>query len=206
MARIENLFATRIYTAPLGGADAAQLNRDLRNACVTIARDDRAGQRWCAENAYAGYTSYSSLNDLPLRSPEFATLAKRLQSHANRFARDLHFELAGRSLALDSIWINVLNPGGVHTSHIHPHSVISGTYYVSIPKGASALKFEDPRLGLMMAAPLKKPGAPRDAQPFVYLDPKPGSLVLFESWLRHEVPPNAARNDRISISFNYRWG
>jgi uncharacterized protein (TIGR02466 family) len=55
----------------------------------------------------------------------------------------------------------------------------------------------------MMAAPRKIENAPRDAQPFVYVTPKPGSLILFESWLRHEVPPNSARQNRISVSFNY---
>jgi uncharacterized protein (TIGR02466 family) len=202
MADIETLFATRVYRSPLGGAGAAALNRDLRTACLSIARDDRAGQAWAKAHAYAGYTSYSSLNDLTTRAPAFAELERRLNKHVAAFARALHYDLGGRKLKLDSMWINVLKPGGVHTSHIHPLSVISGTYYVTTPKGSSALKLEDPRLGLMMAAPVKKPTAPRDAQPFVYLAPTPGSLLLFESWLRHEVPPNQARADRISISFN----
>ena len=202
MAKIDTLFATRIYQAPLGGKDAGRLNRDLETACLSIARDDRAGQAWCREHAYSGYTSYASLNDLTTRAPAFDDLERRLRSHVARFAKALHFDLA-KKLALDSIWINVLKPGGTHSGHIHPSSVISGTYYVTIPKGASALKFEDPRLGLMMAAPRKKEAAPRDAQPFAYVTPKPGSLILFESWLRHEVPPNTARQDRISVSFNY---
>lgn len=202
MVQIHTLFATQIYRAKLAGPGAATLNRDLRTACLSIARDDKAGQAWCRANAYSGYTSYSSLNDLPIRAPQFADLAKRLDKHVAAFAKTLHFNLA-RPLRLDSMWINVLKPGGVHTSHIHPHSVISGTYYVTTPKGASALKFEDPRLGLMMAAPTKKPKAPPTAQPFVYINPEPTTLVLFESWLRHEVPANQAREPRISISFNY---
>jgi uncharacterized protein (TIGR02466 family) len=32
-----------------------------------------------------------------------------------------------------------------------------------------------------------------------------GKLVLFESWLRHEVPPNPVAAERVSISFNYGW-
>ena len=32
-----------------------------------------------------------------------------------------------------------------------------------------------------------------------------GNVVLFESWLRHEVPPNPVDAERISISFNYNW-
>lgn len=202
MATIETLFATRIYQAPLGGRDAARLNRDLETACLSIARDDRAGQAWCREHGYAGYTSYASLNDLTVRAPAFADLERRLSPHIARFAKALHFDL-GKKLALDSIWINVLKPGGTHSGHIHPSSVLSGTYYVTVPKGASALKFEDPRLGLMMAAPRKKETAPRDAQPFVTIAPKPGTLILFESWLRHEVPSNPARENRISVSFNY---
>jgi uncharacterized protein (TIGR02466 family) len=203
MATVDTLFATKIYRAALTGAKARRLNDDLALACRSIAKDDRAGQEWCRANAYAGYTSYSSLNDLTVRAPQFADLQRHLDLHVAKFARELHFDLRGRKLKLDSIWINILKPLGVHTAHIHPHSVISGTYYVSVPKGSSALKLEDPRLGLMMAAPAKKPKAPREAQPFVYLDPKPGTLILFESWLRHEVPPNQAHQDRISISFNY---
>lgn len=203
MAKIESLFPTKIYRAALTGAKARRLNDDLLTACRSVAKDDRAGQDWCRANAYPGYTSYSSLNDLTIRAPQFAELEKHLDAHVAGFARELHFDLGRKKLKLDSIWINILKPGGVHTAHIHPHSVVSGTYYVAVPKGSSALKLEDPRLGLMMAAPAKTGKAPRDAQSFVYLDPAAGSLVLFESWLRHEVPANQAREDRISISFNY---
>ena len=205
MAELETLFATQIYRAALGGDGAAGLNKDLRTACLSIAHDDRAGQKWSREHNYRGYTSYASLNDLAYRVPAFAELERRLAKHGAAFARALHFDLAGRKLKIDSLWINILKPGGVHTSHIHPHSVISGTYYVAVPKDASALKFEDPRLAMMMAAPPRKRTAPRASQPFVYAAPKAGEIILFESWLRHEVPPNAARQDRISISFNYAW-
>ena len=40
-------------------------------------------------------------------------------------------------------------------------------------------------------------------QPFVYLKPAPGTVLMWESWLRHEVPANRAAEQRISISFNY---
>jgi uncharacterized protein (TIGR02466 family) len=203
MAATQSFFATHIYNAPLGGKGVARLNQDLERACLSIARDDKAGQAWSRAHAYRGFTSYASLNDLTIRAPEFADLERRLRPHIARFAKTLHFDLGAEKLRLDSIWINVLKPGGTHSGHIHPSSVISGTYYVTVPKGASALKFEDPRLGLMMAAPRKKETAPREAQPFVYITPSAGSLVLFESWLRHEVPPNTARQNRISVSFNY---
>jgi uncharacterized protein (TIGR02466 family) len=187
------------------GAKAEQRNAELEAACLSIAEDDEAGQRWCDKNGYPGYTSYASLNDLPWRVPVFGELLKELDKHVAAFAKDLEFDLQGRKLVLDSLWINILPPGGIHTSHIHPHSVISGTYYVTIPEGASALKLEDPRLGFMMAAPPRKPKAKPENRQFAYMKPAPGTVLLWESWLRHEVPLNEAESERISVSFNYAW-
>ncbi len=203
MARIDRLFPTLVYRATLSGKSVARLNRDLKIACLSVARDDHAGQAWCRENLYAGYTSYASLNDLPQRAPQFQDLLDALAPHIGEFANALHFDLGKRKLSPDSVWINILKPGGVHTGHIHPHSVISGTYYVTVPKGSSPLKLEDPRLQMMMAAPPRKTRAPGELQPFISLDVAAGSLILFESWLRHEVPANQSGEDRISISFNY---
>ena len=202
MAETQTLFVTKIYRAAL--ADAPALNKALIASCRDLAAQDRAGQAWSKEKAYKGYTSYASLNDLPKRDPNFADLKKQLDKAAQSFAKELHFALAGRKLELDSMWVNVLEPGGVHTGHIHPHSVLSGTYYVEVPAGASALKFEDPRLPLMMAAPPRSEDAPEAERSFIYLDPKAGDVILWESFLRHEVPPNAAKKARISVSFNYR--
>jgi uncharacterized protein (TIGR02466 family) len=133
----------------------------------------------------------------------FADLVEQLDGHARHFARALDFDMDVRRLALDSLWINVLKPGGFHTAHIHPLSILSGTYYVRVPEGASAIRYEDPRLPMMMAAPPKKPRAARARRTFVSAEPKAGTLLMWESWLRHEVPVNTARTERISISFNY---
>jgi uncharacterized protein (TIGR02466 family) len=122
------------------------------------------------------------------------------------FAKDAQFDLDGRELKLEDIWINILPEGGIHTSHIHPHSVISGTTYVSMPEGASAIKFEDPRSQMMMASPVRLKDARRELKTFVYLEPKVGDVLLWESWLRHEVPMNMAEEERVSVSFNYAWG
>jgi uncharacterized protein (TIGR02466 family) len=200
MAAIETLFVTKLYRAALDEASA--LNGDLLKSCRAIAADDAAGQAWSKAHAYRGYTSYASLNDLPLRDPTFAALKKALDKHAGAFAKALHFG-SGVKLKLDSIWINVLEPGGAHTGHIHPHCALSGTYYVDVPKGASALKLEDPRLPMMMAAPSRAEDAPVSERSFVYVTPRAGEVLMWESFVRHEVPANGARKPRVSVSFNY---
>lgn len=201
MAEIAALFVTKLYRAELDAARA--LNAELAKACRAIAEADKAGQAWCREKGYRGYTSYASLDDLPKRDPSIAALRRELDKHAAAFARALHLDLGARKLRLDSLWINVLAPGGVHSGHIHPHSALSGTYYVDVPAGASALKLEDPRHPLMMAAPPRRADAPESERTFVYVTPRAGEVLMWESFVRHEVPANAAKKPRISISFNY---
>ncbi|MEE3358311.1 MAG: 2OG-Fe(II) oxygenase family protein [Pseudomonadota bacterium] len=205
MAQISSLFVTRLYRAELNEFGDDIDAQELENSCYVIAEDDDAGQEWCEENGYPGYTSYASLTDLPWRFPIFKSIVDALDKHVAAFAEDLEFDLDGRELKLEDIWINILPEGGMHSSHIHPHSVISGTTYVSMPDGASALKLEDPRSARMMAAPPRKKGAREELKTFVYAKPKVGDVLLWESFLRHEVPMNMAEDERISVSFNYAW-
>lgn len=200
---VRTLFTTLLYEQPLGDPDLLEA---LEESCLQLAEDDMAGRRWCRENHYRGYTSYASLDDLPIRDPNFADLKRLLDKHVAKFAKACAFDLGGKKLKLDSLWVNVLDGKGGHSAHIHPHSVVSGTLYVSLPKGARGLKLEDPRLGMMMAAPTRLEDAPEGLQSFVEILPEPGTVLLWESWLRHEVPPGSGKEERISISFNYRWG
>jgi uncharacterized protein (TIGR02466 family) len=194
-----SLFVTKLLEAEIG--DAALL-ADLAHSIRSLADDDAAGQRWSAEHRYPGYTSYASLNDLPRRDPVIADLAKLLTKHTASFAQECAFDLA-RKPKLDSLWVNLLRSPGHHSAHIHPHSIISGTLYVEVPKGSGAIRFEDPRLPMLMAAPTRRTDAPEELQPFVTVQPRPGLLLLWESWLRHEVLPSTGRGERLSISFNF---
>jgi uncharacterized protein (TIGR02466 family) len=206
MSDIKTLFATRLYRAQLSEMGKAVNRDELENSCWSIANDDEAGQEWCEKNGFPGYTSYASLTDLGWRFPIFADLIKVLDKHVAAFVKDLDFDLDDKKITLDSLWINILPQGGVHTSHIHPHSVISGTTYVNMPAETSAIKFEDPRSAMMMAAPVRKKDAREEMCSFFYVAPDVGDVLLWESWLRHEVPVNMAEDERISISFNYGWG
>ena len=204
MAKTKLLFSTPLYHASL--ADSGNFDMgELEKSCWSIAQDDEAGQKWCDENNYPGYTSYASLSDLTWRSPFFEELKHLLDLHVKTFVEELDFDLEGRNLKLEDLWINILPEGGNHSAHIHPNSVISGTTYISMPSGSSAIKFEDPRHSMMMAAPSRIKDAKEYLKPFIYVNPSVGDVSLWESWLRHEVPANNSSEERISISFNYSW-
>ena len=197
------LFPTLLHESKL--ADPALLE-ELEAACWMVEDGDSAGHDWCEREGYPGYTSYASLDDLPKRAPAFAALVAQLDREAGEFARALHWDLEDRELVLSGFWVNVLGEGGGHSGHLHPGCVISGTCYVAMPDGAGALKLEDPRLPQMMAAPQLTDTAPEAMRRFVYVRPQAGDIVMWESWLRHEVMASASEEARISVSFNYALG
>jgi uncharacterized protein (TIGR02466 family) len=194
----KGLFATHLYQGSLSGS--AALNRRLMQDVNAFSAEDKMGKDWSRENYRGGYTSYSSLSDMHHRSPAFMDFATAIEKEANSFAKDLKWEMRGMELVMTACWFNIMPKNTYHTSHLHPHSVISGAYYVETPPGSIALKIEDPRMQSFMNAPMKKSSA---EGLYYQVQPKAGSFVLFESWVRHEVPPNTSTKPRISISFNF---
>jgi hypothetical protein len=77
------------------------------------------------------------------RDPAFGDLAKLLTRHAPPSPATLAW---GAKPKLDSLWANLLENGGHHSGHIHPHSIFRARFYVEVPAGSGAIRFEDPRL------------------------------------------------------------
>jgi len=203
---VYRLFPTLVYSARLTASrDRRGLNERLLRECRQLSLDDAAGRRWSAKSYPGGYTSYGSAHRMHRMSPTFSALERAIDRHVAVFTRSLELDLAGRRLAMTDCWVNIMPRGVTHGLHLHPLSTISGTYYVKTPRGCPGLKVEDPRLERMMAAPPRLPEATRENRPWVVLPAKAGCLLLFESWLRHEVPANSAAGERIGISFNYNW-
>ncbi|HPF25730.1 MAG TPA: TIGR02466 family protein [Steroidobacteraceae bacterium] len=198
-------FATRIYTAKLTRSNWRAFNQQLLRQCEQIRQDDRAGIKWSRANYPSGFTSYGSMDKLHQWAPAFEKLERRIRPHVRKFADALEFEHSERQLAMTDCWVNIMGQHAVHGLHLHPHATISGTYYVRAGTNAPGLKFEDPRLDRYMAAPPRSTPCRVENQTWVTIPAEAGQLVLFESWLRHEVPANPSRAERVSISFNYGW-
>jgi uncharacterized protein (TIGR02466 family) len=196
------LFPTLVYASRLQPGRWQAFNGRLLRECRQLRSDDAAGRRWSKQNYPGGFTSYASVNRMHRVSPTFASLEEKLAAHVKRFVRALEFDLQERALVMTDCWVNIMPRQVVHGLHLHPLSTISGTYYVQTPAGCSGIKLEDPRLDRFMASPPRKSAA---ARPWVVIPAEAGSLVLFESWLRHEVAPSPRPGERISISFNYGW-
>lgn len=204
---IHTYFPTSIYVQNLKfkKISAKGMNKEILSEILTLQKIDKEGKGWSQKNYRGGYTSYSSYSQLHLFSSTFADLKVSLDLEVTKFAKYLEMDLGTKKLCLTNLWANLMPRGASHSMHLHPLSTISGTYYVQTPAGCSGLKFEDPRLSGFMASPPRKAKARSDNQRFVTEIPKAGQVILFESWMRHEVPMNSSTAPRVSVSFNYDW-
>jgi uncharacterized protein (TIGR02466 family) len=202
---IHAFFPTYVYTAALQKTGSHDLNRELVRESRQLREDDDAGRRWSDKNYPGGYTSYGSAHQLHRLSPTFQLLQRRLQRHVKAFASAVEWNLEGRELVMTDCWINIMTKQVVHGLHLHPLSTMSDTYYVRVPRRSPGIKFEDPRLDRFMAAPPRKVDARREAKPWITVPAVAGHVVLFESWLRHEIVPHPVAAERVSVSFNYNW-
>lgn len=203
-AMITTLFPSFVYSDKLM-KNSKTLEKDLLFEAYKFRELDLAGQKWSQRNYPGGYTSYGSIANLHKVSSTFEQLEKQLERHVKKFVSHLEMDISMKNLKMTRCWVNIMPAQVNHSMHIHPLSVVSGTFYLKTPKDCSALKFEDPRMEGFMASPPRKEKAKIRNQRYFNFHPKPGQVVLFESWMRHEVPRNLSKSDRVSISFNFDW-
>jgi len=201
---VKEFFPTQIYYGDIQSKPRAFCN-SLKSDCFQIRDYDLKGKAWSKKNYPNGYTSYSSLNDIHMMTSTFIELREKIDQHLKKFLQQLDYQVRFDQLFMSDCWLNIMPKGAYHGLHLHPLSFISGTFYVQANATSPGIKFEDPRLSRMLAQPPKKDSIRIKNKNFIQFAAKTGKLILFESWLRHEVPMNTAKSDRISISFNYSW-
>ena len=94
---------------------------------------------------------------------------------------------------LSGCWSIRLRPGGWHVNHVHPQGWISSAYYVQTPDAPARggwLKFGEPRYPI--------PGCGPDH----WIQPQPGRLILFPSFLWHGVEGFSGGGARLTIAFD----
>ena len=133
------------------------------------------------------------------RLPEFQELGEIIHSAA---AGVLDFlKIVYESLELTGCWANISPPGDGHRPHTHPNNYLSGVYYVQVQAGADTISFDDPRPQTNIIAPATTEITDENAGQ-IHITTREGLLVLFPSWLQHQVPRNKSQRDRISIAYN----
>ncbi|MGI3898971.1 MAG: TIGR02466 family protein [Janthinobacterium lividum] len=199
---VRGLFATPV--AALEVPEAARINAAL-SAAVLERRDRHPSIQ--ASNAGGWHSDRDIMDWGGPAVAEIIELAKGV-------AAQLTADRAGQPIRPAwkvSAWANVNTAGHANVAHYHAGAFWSGTYYVedggcaADPSLGGEFEMLDPRgPGPGMYAPqLKFTGDGGSVGGAETIRPKPGLLILFPSWLLHQVRPYRGTGTRISLAFNF---
>lgn len=109
------------------------------------------------------------------------------------------------SIRVSNLWVNVNKKYSYNSNHIHGNSFFSGVFYVKVPENSGRINFENPspiqELFIDKVKPFMNNYNHFTAHSWTY-DPRPNMVVMFPSWIEHNVDQNLSDEDRISIAFN----
>ena len=142
---------------------------------------------------YAGWQS----DEFFKVSKNFTDLFKKISANVEEVEKNLDLN---KKLKLLNLWYNVNGLGSFNIPHSHPRSVMSGVYYVSIPKNSGSIVFLNQDIDSFFQN-VKNYNEYNSST--WKINPEENVCVLFPSYLKHYVEPNLNKKERISISFNY---
>ena len=185
--KVQELFPTPLWVVDLKAAEAAPFNARLKAEIEKIISPRPKippGSNW------------QTPQDQHTRAA-FADFVQLVEVASRGVARFLQVDQY--PMVITGCWANVNPPGAYHPTHNHPNNFLSGVYYVDVPSAGSCLALQDPRPLMIMPRPREFSRLTANAADVAS---KSGRLVLFPSWLRHNVPANNGDTDRISIAVN----
>ena len=137
-------------------------------------------------------------------SPLLGDLGNELLPHVKNYYWETQKNSMSNKIKLQSIWANVSNKHSYNNLHIHPGSQVSGVLYIKAPEDSGDIVFVNPLSLSSKMASLdgnKEEHTPYNTDRW-YVSPTRGRLILFTSYIGHEVRVNETHYDRMSIAFN----
>jgi len=189
----EDWFPTSIWYFQV--EEHERLNAELLRFIDTERRRDTIGVT--DRSSILGWHSATDLH----QRPEFAGFLDIIHRNAQEVAQLQRWDFTQGDLAVLNCWAIVNGKFASNAYHNHPHSLLSGAYYLQTDDQSGAIVFRDPREGALLLAPPVAEFTPWTYQSARY-QPVPGRMILFPSWLYHAVEPNLSDRERISLSFN----
>jgi uncharacterized protein (TIGR02466 family) len=195
---------TPLFSVPLLVEDIDPAVRDAIHAKVTAyLQSERAHRDIEPSPEESVATSYYKPAAQILVDADLEELERFVLASAAAFLEGLR--LPPRRLEIERSWINVFKPGAHEAQHSHDGSLLSCSYYVEAPKDCGCIVMPDP-IGARRSYRefTKTAGNDVSTRREIAVEPQPGRLVMFESWLPHYVQCNKSDRVRISIAMNLR--
>jgi len=183
-------FPTPVWECPVSGID----NESIKQYCLETRRQNPG----VTISNRGGWHSGELLFPIPQSLDD-------LFNDLTVFANDVCARYTGiKDLQLGNFWININGHHDYNLIHDHQNSILSGVYYVSVPKdnmGDLVLHRGD-NMEFFMTSKVEREPTMTNALS-VTKQSKESTLYLFPSWIKHHVERNESNEERISIAFNF---
>ena len=195
MINLHKFEVTNHFSTPLLYMSNIALAEEMLPLCKSILNDENNNT-----NQWGYKTSYQPASGNGLESlPQFSKFNTYIKSISNDFLRYLGYDHEQIDL-LPSIFTSEMHVGDRHGRHCHPGAILSGVFYLQMPENSSPIKFYDPRNWRDTRLIPRKKDTQYTRAEFQH-HPVAGDLLIWESWLHHEVVPNNS-DDRVTLVFN----
>ena len=190
-----NMFPTPVY---------ASVEINLCNRILPVAEDyiNLHGRPYRDQPNYISTYNVDAARVKQKFDDRLEPLTDYIKSAAKKYFEDISIEPMKFSLYY---LFNKISFGGEHANHAHPESILSGVFYLKIPKNSPPIIFNDPRDYYKYIQYPIKFGNPREMYkllPEYVINPTEGMLLMWPSWLEHQVPSSKCSEERIAVAFN----
>lgn len=192
MIDVEYWFSTPLWFVQLDEIDNSKIEKYAKN----LSKKSPGRQL----SNYGGWQSDDFyLNDCP--NEELLKVSTIVQEKIRECGIQLN-QLPNTELNISNFWININQKGDGNRVHTHPNSIFSAVYYVAANENSGKIVFQQPNNFLEYWWRSISDGNTFATYDTVSVNPSPGKLVIFPSWLKHYVEENSSTKSRISIAYN----
>lgn len=146
---------------------------------------------------------WQSEDFLPEDDYRLHELCREIYIRSLKILEEFKYNTSELNLRFLNMWLNINYKNASNRVHIHSNSVLSGVYYLKCSKDCGNLIF--PR-NYSESFILKSIGDVYEDNTLnhtaISYTPEINKLLIFPSWIPHEVEKNNSEEERISISFN----
>jgi len=158
----------------------------------TAEQVESGGDKWSC-NTLNSYGTFDLRSDKTFEKIN-GIVTEKVNEFANFYKSNYRYEIT-------ESWYNVALEGSFQEGHVHPRSVFSGVYYVSVPPGSGKFQLYSPQDEMFPPYNITENNQYNSLA--FKVTPKPGLLIIFKSSLRHMVELGSNKEPRVSLSFNF---
>ena len=185
-------FSTPIWINQISNYE--NINTELKNYIYNEREKNPEGAKKSNVNGWHS-------EEFDLKNENLKSFITEISQNIGSAVKDMGWDLETQIVKITSMWSIINNKDAFNEKHHHGNSALSAAYYVKAEQNAGDIVFFDPRQANVFHHPISNKVNSINAQ-VQSVTPKPGTLVLFPSYLEHKVNTNLSNEDRIVISFN----